>query len=51
MENNNINNDDKGKLLFLKRINLKKNQKIQKDLDQFFWDADIYFKKIMINLI
>ena len=45
MENNNINNDDKGKLLFLKRINLKKNQKIQKDLDQFFWDADIYFKK------
>ena len=25
--NNNINNDDKGKLLFLKRINLKKNHR------------------------
>jgi len=46
MDNNNIkNNEYKSKLLFIRRINLNKNQKIQKDIDRFFWDAGIYFKK------
>ena len=44
MEHNN-NNDDKGKVLFLKRVSLNKNKNMQKDLNHFFWNVDNYFKK------
>ena len=41
--NNNV--DNKGKLLFLRRISLNSNQNMQKDLEHFFWDVDKYFQK------
>ena len=45
MEHNNNNNDEKGKVLFLKRVSLNKNQTMKKDLNHFFWNVDNYFKK------
>ena len=44
-ENNKIRRMQiKSKLLLLKKINVKKNSKISKDLKEFFWNKDKYFE-------
>ena len=45
MEQNNKNDGNKGKLLYLRRISINNNKNMQKNLDHFFWNANNYFQK------
>ena len=45
MEQNNKNDVNKAKLLYLRRISLTKNKNMQKNLNHFFWNANNYFQK------